>query len=82
MIDERLEAAAIAFVNHPRGVLLEGSHLTVSSLYDWDVADFGGSEAAVLRHLLACATPGLAMRLQERHRIDGYAYDWGLNDAR
>lgn len=82
MLDERLSAAAIAFVNHPRGARLEGGRLRVSSLYEWNQADFGGSQAGVLRHLLAYAAPGLAMRLQERDRIDDYGYDWGLNDTR
>jgi hypothetical protein len=77
-----LEAAAHAYVNHPRGVRIDGRGLTVSSIYVWYQDDFGGSEAGVVAHLLRYAAPDLAAELAGRHRIDRHFYDWALNDAR
>jgi hypothetical protein len=80
-IDKQLDDAAMAYVNHPRGVSLDDSRLRVSSLYIWYMSDFGGSDREVIRHLMAYAEPELAMRLQGHERIDDDAYDWRLNDA-
>jgi hypothetical protein len=80
-LDEDLDAAAIAFINHPRAVRIEGGKLIVSSIYRWFAEDFGGTDRAVIKHLAACAAPDLAMRLQKLDRIDGHAYDWTLNDT-
>ena len=80
-LDQQLDAAAIRFVNHPRGVRLEEDRLTVSSIYDWYREDFGGTERDVVAHLMAYAAPSLAMLLQKRATIDAYHYDWRLDDA-
>jgi hypothetical protein len=80
-LDRMLDGAALAYVNHPRGVSLAGDRLTVSSIYVWYREDFGGSDEGVIRHLKAYARPDLAMELENRRRIDGDAYDWTLNDA-
>jgi hypothetical protein len=80
-LDRQLDQAAIDFINHPRGVSLDGDRLQVSSIYDWFQADFGGSEEGVLAHLKAFAEPELAMSLDQRQKIDAYVYDWRLNDA-
>jgi hypothetical protein len=76
-----LEAAARAFVNHPRGARIERGRLRVSSIYDWFKADFGGSDAAVIRHLGSYAAPDLADALRGIRKIDDHGYDWSLNDA-
>lgn len=75
-----LEAAARAFINHPRGVALTSDGLTVSSIYSWFAEDFGGDDRAVIAHLAAFAEPGLAARLVGISVISGYDYDWSLND--
>lgn len=82
-LDRQLDGAAIAYVNHPRGVTIaaDGS-LTVSSLYVWYEADFGDDALGVIQHLMAYAAPHLAMRLQEIQTIDRDVYDWRLNDLR
>lgn len=82
-MDALLEANAIAYVNHPRGVELRGGTLTVSSIYDWFQEDFGGSETGVLAHLREFAGPELARALRLAIEIDGYDYDydWSLNDT-
>ncbi len=78
--DEMMDAAARDYVNNWRGVRFDDGELIVSKLYVWYTEDFGGSESAVLDHLRRYAEPGLRGRLEDRERIDAYAYDWGLND--
>ncbi len=81
-LERELDAAAAAFVNHPRGVTVQpDGRLRVSSIYSWFREDFGGNEAGVIAHLRRYAAPPLAARLTERTAIAGDAYDWALNDA-
>ena len=79
-LERDLDAAARAYVNHPRGVRIADDGLTLSTIYKWYRADFGGDHAALLRHLGRFAAPPLAARLAESPRIAGYDYDWSLND--
>lgn len=75
-----LNEGATAYVNHPRGVRLEGKKLTVSSIYDWFQVDFGGSQEGVIEHLLIYAREPLRSELEAfegRFRDD---YDWSLNE--
>ena len=74
-----LEAGAKAYVNHPRGVSLEGDQLNVSSIYIWFQADFGSTDSAVIAHLKSHAEPALRLALEGQKEIDGHAYDWSLN---
>ena len=75
-----LEAAARAYVNHPRGVdFAGGDSLVVSSLYKWYAEDFGGTEEGVLKHLVRYAEKPLADRLRNFSGTVGYEYDWRLN---
>ncbi len=76
-----LEAAARAYVNHPRGARIEAGRLTVSSIYAWFQEDFGGTEAGVIAHLKRYAGPELAKALEAVTNIEDYEYDWTLNDA-
>lgn len=80
--DALLEAGARAYVNHPRGALVEDGELTVSSIYHWYKVDFGGTDAGVIAHLKKYAAPPLAAKLKGIRRIDDHEYDWKLNDAR
>jgi hypothetical protein len=80
-LDEQLGAAAKAYVNHPRGVAIEGGRVIVSSIYGWFEEDFGGDERGVVEHLERYAAPGLRQQLERVSSIDGYEYDWSLNDA-
>ncbi|MEQ8587223.1 MAG: DUF547 domain-containing protein [Thalassobaculaceae bacterium] len=85
-LERDLDAAARAFVNHPRGVRpssgSERDGLVVSKIYDWFAEDFGGDEAGVLAHLQRYAEGETAGFLAERRGIKGTAYDWSLNDLR
>ena len=81
-IDAQMTAAARAYVNDPRGASIDDAgRLTVSKIYVWFEEDFGGSQAGVLAELARYAEPELKARLAGRSRIDGYEYDWSLNDA-
>lgn len=75
-----LDAAARAYINHPRGVSVSANgEVRVSSIYRWFREDFGGSDANVIAHLRRYASPELATRLQNADRIAGHYYDWALN---
>jgi len=78
-----LDGAARSYVNHSRGVKVSpGGKLTLSSIYKWYAEDFGGDEQGVIVHLLTYAEPALAAEIRAAQSIDGYDYDWALNEAR
>lgn len=77
-----LDAAAKAYINSPRGVRIEKGRLVASSIYKWFGEDFGGDDPGRLAHFRRYAEAPLAASLSKRTKIDGYAYDWALNDAR
>ena len=80
-VDRLLEANAVTHINHPRGVRFEDGKLFVSSIYRWFVADFGGGDAGVVRHLRRYARGELAAKLARNSFIGGDDYDWSINDA-
>lgn len=78
-LDEQLDQAARAFVNHPRGADVHNGKLTVSSIYKWYAEDFGNTDASVIRHILSFSTEAKADQLRNINSIDAYEYDWDLN---
>lgn len=80
-LKKNLDAAARAYVNHPRGVTVTSKGLTASEIYNWFEADFGGSKEKVVAHLLQYAEPDLAKKIRANPKIVRYQYDWSLNDA-
>ena len=80
-LDEQLDAAARAYINHPRGARVAKGALYVSSIYNWFKADFGGNDAGVISHLRKFASPELAAALKPIASIAGHDYDWTLNGA-
>ncbi len=80
-VREMLDEAARAYVNQPRGARFGGWGLIVSSIYEWYQADFGGTDAGVIRHLKKYAAPALAERLGSADRIHNHEYDWDINLA-
>lgn len=77
---DALRENAKDFVNSPEGVEIKDGKVTVSRIYDWYAEDFGHSETAIVSQLRRHAAPALSARLDMLHRIDGYQYDWALND--
>ncbi|MBM3556363.1 MAG: DUF547 domain-containing protein [Alphaproteobacteria bacterium] len=80
-LEDRLDAAARDFINHPRGVRLVRGKLHVSSIFVWFGVDFGRDEAALSAHFRAHAAPALAEALKGVGAIADHDYDWRLNDA-
>ena len=74
-----LEQAARDYINHPRGVRVDRSGVTLSSIYNWFASDFDQA-GGVLDHIRRYATADLKARLEGIETIDGYTYDWSLND--
>lgn len=79
-LEADLDAAAKAYVNHPRAVRVADGDVTVSSIYSWFEDDFGGNEVGVLAHIRRYAAPALASALDGIESIADDAYDWSLND--
>ncbi|GGX73311.1 hypothetical protein GCM10011309_24180 [Litorimonas cladophorae] len=79
-LDADREQAARDFINSPRGVAIKGSKLKASSIYDWFREDFGGSKSATLDHFRKYAGPELKTALDAGAKIEGYDYDWSLNE--
>lgn len=84
-LEADLDAAAAAYINHPRGVRVGRCNnqpvLTVSKIYDWYAEDFGGTEVAVLAHFRRYAKGETAKAVAQYIEIHDTAYDWALNDA-
>ena len=75
-----LDAAARAYVNHPRGVdFVDDDSIVISSIYAWFSEDFGDTEENVLEHLARYADDELAERLMTFEGAIDYEYDWSLN---
>lgn len=82
-LEADLDAAARAYVNHPRGVsVLASGALKVSSIYKWFIADFGGDDAGLLQHFKRFAGPDLARHLAKSPQIAEDDYDWSLNESK
>ena len=80
-LEPDLDAAARAYVNHPRGASLDNGRLTVSKIYDWYQDDFGGSEEGVIAHLKAYADASFAEALKGVDEVHDTVYDWSLNQT-
>ena len=76
-----LEQGARDYINHPRGVKIQGENLILSKIYEWYQADFGGNEEGVIKHLQRYSTN---KKLKYLHADDleiEYQYNWQLNAA-
>lgn len=76
-----LDAAARAYIKHPRGVTPVEGGVEVSRIYRWFREDFGGDDAGVIAHLMAYAEPDLAAHMARTGAVRGHQYDWDLNAA-
>ncbi len=80
-LEAMLDDAARSFINHPRAFALKDGRLTASSIYDWYQADWG-SAAEVMAHARGYAVGEAGQLLANVTDIDGYDYDWALNDRK
>jgi len=79
-LDADRDAAAREFINSPRGAKISGNKIKASSIYDWFKDDFGGSKSSTLEHFRKYAGPELRAALDAGAKIDGYGYNWDLNE--
>ncbi len=81
-LEATLNAAAAAFIGHPRGVTVRPDGLLLSSIFNWFSGDFT-ADGGVVAHLLKYADPAKAAAIRDAGgRIAGYAYDWAINDVK
>lgn len=78
-LEEMLEEAARAYINHPRGFNRIDGQLIASNIFEWYQSDWGGEED-VLAHARKYAADETAALLKDATAIDAYDYDWSLND--
>ena len=79
-VESLLDTGAREYINHPRGVdFVDEDFIVISSIYDWWVYDFGGSEEGVMEHLVHYADEELADSLGGFTGAVDYDYDWALN---
>lgn len=78
-LEAQLDAAARAYINHPRGIRVEGGEVFASSIYSWFQDDFGGDDEGVLAHARRYADEALKEKLEAITNISDYGYDWTLN---
>lgn len=81
-LDARLNNAAYQYINSNRAFKVGPLGLRASKIYKWYEEDFGGGEAGVLNHARQFANQQTLNKLCGRQSIDGYFYDWSLNDSR
>ncbi len=79
-LEEMLEAATKAFVNHPRGFGGTPGNIVASSIFEWYQDDWGSAQD-VLEHARKYAEGPTVKLLEGATEIDGYDYDWNLNLA-
>lgn len=75
-----LEQNASAYINHPRGMKVEGDEAVISSIYDWFQIDFDGSEDGIHEHLFKYAEAGRREYLRKEDVHFSYTYNWNLNE--
>ena len=80
-LEQLLESGAREYINNPRGARFDGDALIVSSLFEWYAEDFGENQRQLIEHLKQYAQPPLGRRLERVDEIDGFFYDWSLNDG-
>jgi hypothetical protein len=78
--EEIFDRSARAYANHPRGVRFDRGRLVLSEIYNWYVADFGGSLEGVVAHLVPYVDVETAQRLRGYEGRVRYEYDWDLNE--
>ena len=81
-LDAAFEAAELSYLADDRGISIgEDGRVTASKIYIWFREDFGVNENEVFARLISKSPESKATALRARGRIDGYAYDWSLNEV-
>ncbi len=80
-MEDLLDEASEAFINHPRGVRFHEGQLVLSSIFNWYASDFGNTKEARLEWLSEYADDEIGDQLLEHQGKINYQYDWKLNQA-
>ncbi len=81
-LEEDFDAAARAYIAHPRGVNIDDrGRVQASSIYKWFKKDFGRNDGEVLDHIRQYATGEKLEKLNAATKINSYDYDWDLNEV-
>lgn len=80
-LDELMTEGARDFINHSKGLRVDGGKLQVSRIYKWFGEDFGATEADLITHLKKYATPETLEMITTTTSVSYQSYDWSLNDA-
>lgn len=78
VFEERLEAATLRYLRHPRGARVAPGWLSVSKIFRWYEADFGGPAGVIdfVRARLSAEARAMLGPDPKRRDIE---YDWTLN---
>ena len=80
-LEADLTQAATDYINHPRGVRVENGRVTASKIFNWYKEDFGGDRASILAHARLYARGELKTALDTATTINGFEYNWDLNEG-
>ena len=80
-LEADMQQAAIDYINHPRGFRVENGKVRASKIFDWYKQDFGGDKAGILAHARQYARGDLKTALDSASTINGFDYDWDLNEG-
>jgi hypothetical protein len=81
-IQEQLDLAARNFINNDLKVDQDGNQISVSKIFQWYLADFGGEKALVeflKQYLLDGESRKWIIENQSTLKVKFHSYDWGLN---
>lgn len=78
-IASALQANAVDYINHRRGISISGNVIIASKIYSWYAGEFGRG-LKLKEHWMKYAEPDLGVRIQ-RAKIGSFTYDWSLNDV-
>lgn len=77
----QLRDSAERFINSPQGLTIKDDRLIVSRFFDWNRADFGDTDIALISQLREHAQPALSVRVDIFDTISEFKFNWQLNDA-
>lgn len=73
-----LDSGTKAYLNHTRGVLIKEGKLTISSIFEWYMEDFGQDKDEVITYLKHHVQPDVSKKLGELSEFETI-YDWKIN---
>jgi len=77
-LDSQLEAQTKAAMNDPNFIRYDGNTASISKIFQWYNADFGGGKKDVLNYINQYRTSNIPTS----STIGYYTYDWALNDLK